>query len=369
MTTTTTGSSLEHRIGQDGIVKLRIRHGEIRLRGIDGEHVRVRDRGGHDLAALFSIELGDGSVALSTGGDGDGVERHGHGSSIDIEVDVPRRVTLVVETSSAEIVADGLLGDQRYRTTSGEITLRGVSGVIAIEAVSGDVDIAATDATDVSVRTVSGDVEIRAAMLHSLQATTTSGDLKVAGDLAGPGPFAIETVSGDALLAPAGDVRIEMTSVSGDLSSDLGTRTDRGRGRRTVVVGTGGPSLTYRSMSGDLHVVRPMPVPPLVDARPVPPEPSAPPAPAAPGDAPTDGGSVKPVGAATRPGIQNGAIAAAYEGARLRILRSLERSEIDVAEAGRRFEALDAGDPVDTADAVDPTSQTTRVPIVDSSDA
>ena len=40
----------------------------------------------------------------------------------------------------------------------------------------------------------------------------------------------------------------------------------------------------------------------------------------------------------------NGAIAAAYDAARLRILRSLERGEIDVAEAGRRLETLDAGD-------------------------
>ena len=40
----------------------------------------------------------------------------------------------------------------------------------------------------------------------------------------------------------------------------------------------------------------------------------------------------------------NGAIAAAYDDARLRILRSLERGEIDVAEAGRRLEQLDAGD-------------------------
>ena len=36
------------------------------------------------------------------------------------------------------------------------------------------------------------------------------------------------------------------------------------------------------------------------------------------------------------------AIAAAYDEARLRILRSVERGEIDVAEAGRRLEALDA---------------------------
>ena len=65
---------------------------------------------------------------------------------------------------------------------------------------------------------------------------------------------------------------------------------------------------------------------------------------------------------------QNGAIAAAYDAARLRILLSLERGEIDVAEAGRRFEALDAGDPGDPHP-VDPSSDTTRVPTVEPSDA
>ena len=38
------------------------------------------------------------------------------------------------------------------------------------------------------------------------------------------------------------------------------------------------------------------------------------------------------------------AIAAAYEDARLTILKQLERGEIDVTEAGRRLEALDAAD-------------------------
>ena len=69
--------------------------------------------------------------------------------------------------------------------------------------------------------------------------------------------------------------------------------------------------------------------------------------------------------------VPNGAIAAAYDDARLRILRSLERGEIDVAEAGQRLEALDGVDPLEqretvetdpdeTADAVDPGTETAR---------
>jgi hypothetical protein len=58
----------------------------------------------------------------------------------------------------------------------------------------------------------------------------------------------------------------------------------------------------------------------------------------------------------------NSGIAAAYDEARLRILRSLERGEIDVAEAGRRLEALDGdgeGDP-EASRRIDPTAETVR---------
>ena len=162
------------------------------------------------------------------------------------------------------------------------MTLRGVSGRVAVDVVSGDVDISAIGEAAVTIKTVSGDVELRANTLTALDATTTSGDLRIAGRLAGPGPFAIVTVSGDTLLAPAGDVRIEMATLSGDIRSKIGGRTEGGRGRRSLVVGAGGPLVSLRSMSGDLLVVPPTPV----RSRPSRPSPGAaspPEAPVAPG--------------------------------------------------------------------------------------
>jgi hypothetical protein len=304
---------------------------------------------------MFEVELGDGSVSLRAD------KRGGHwsrgGGTPDLEIDLPRGATVVIEGGSADIEADGLVGDQRYRTASGDMSLRAVSGRIAIDAVSGDVDISATGEAAVTIKTVSGDVELRAATLTTLDATTTSGDLRVAGRLAGPGPFAIVTVSGDTLLAPAGDIRVEMATLSGDLRSKAGGQTEGGRGRRSLTLGSGAPLLTLRSLSGDLLVVPPTPVrvpdpgppAPVVSEDPRPetrPEPST----SAPVDAP------------------NPAIAAAYDDARLRILRSLERGEIDVAEAGQRLEALDGVDPLADSetpvtggiDDVDPGTETAR---------
>ena len=324
---TMTGSSLEHPIGLEGLLAIRLRDGEARLHGVDGEVVRIRDVNGRDLGDMFAIEPATGSLSLEAGR---GLEilvgprsmRRGHGRRApELEIEVPRRATLVLEAASGDVEANGLLGDQRYRTASGDVVLRAVSGRLSIEVVSGDIDLTAIGDADVTARSVSGDIELRAACLSGLQLTSTSGDLKVAGQLVGPGPFAIETVSGDGLLAPAGDVRIEMTSVTGDITSDLDGQHLTERGRRAFTIGSNGPVVTFRSMSGDLHVTRPSLVGhPDIDTAPA----AAPP----------------PLERAP----SNGAIAAAYDDARLRILRSLERGEIDVAEAGRRLETLDAGD-------------------------
>jgi hypothetical protein len=350
MTTTSVGSSISHAIGPDGLFSVRLEDGEIRLRGVAGDTIRVRDMRDGDLDAMFAVELGEGSASFTLAKGG--LLRRG--SNPDMLIEVPSGATVVVEARSADIEADGLIGDQRYRTVSGDTRLRSVSGRIAVEAVSGDIDVVASGEARMAVRTVSGDVAIRAATITALEAATTSGDLRVAGRLAGPGPFAIVTVSGDALLAPAGDVRIEMATLSGDLRSQLAGRSEGGHGRRSLEVGSGGPLVTVRSMSGDLLVVPPTTVGARDEAPGVvPPVPPSAPTPAAEPAATT-----------------NSAIAAAYDDARLRILRSLECGEIDVAEAGRRLEALDGdGEPAQEPAAaqhdgdgnpVDPSSETTR---------
>jgi hypothetical protein len=349
--TAVTGFTLEQPIGLEGRLSIRIRSGEVRLRAVDGDVVRVREVNGQQLDDMFEITAAEGSLSLHTrrgldvGWLGFGprdllawMEPNARGGSLyapELVVEAPHRATVVIEAASGEIVAEGLLGEQRYRTASGDVSLRGVSGRLTIEAVSGDVDVVATGIAELTVRTVSGDIEVRAATLARVQAASTSGDLRLAGRFFGSGPFSIDTVSGDGLLAPAGDVQIQMTSVTGDLNSEFEGPTVT-RGRRSLSIGRTGPVVTFRSMSGDLHVVRPV----ATTGRETPPAPPA--APSAPALAGPDATPVKEPRAAG-----NHAIAAAYDEARLRILRSLERGEIDVAEAGRRLEQLDRGEPAD----------------------
>ena len=164
---------------------------------------------------------------------------------------------------------------------------------------------------------MSGDLALRAATIATLRATTTSGDIRLAGRLDGQGPFTIESVSGDALLALAGDVRVDLQTVAGDLRSEIPGRSESRPGKRSMTIGSGGSTLSVRTMSGDVRIVRASPV--TRDER----------AAAMAHDAVAD-------------------LTDAAADARLTILRALERGEIDVAEATRRLEAIDPiGEPGD----------------------
>ena len=323
--TAASGTVLEHDIGPTGLLAVRVHSSDLHLRAVDGSTVRVSDPTG-SLERSVTVERAPGSLSLSAGRgislggpvevdveagvseaireaaraveharravygrSGKGPVHAGPGAP-DLEIDVPRGATVVIETASGDVVVDGLTGDQRYRTASGEILLREVSGQLAVDAVSGDVSIAAIGDSVIGARTVSGDLDVQAGTVRSLRISTTSGDMRIEGRLAGDGPFAIESVSGDTILAPVGGVTVAVKSVTGDIRSDVVSTTEGNRGSRTVTVGDGGPRLTLRSISGDLRLVRPsgpVVVSPLAPEVPAPPLPPRPPAAPEPPETPT----------------------------------------------------------------------------------
>jgi len=324
---TATATQLEHSIGVDGLFVLRMRDGVARIRGVDGATARVTST--TDLEDEFQVERGAGSLSLQAGRAFElRIGRHRRAPEIDVEL--PRHATLAVDAASADLSSASLTGEQRYHTVSGDIVLSSVEGVVAIGAVSGDVSLVASGALRLEARSVSGDVEVRAGQIGRLIVGTTSGDIRVAGELGRDTTHRIETVSGDVLLALAGGVRLVASSVAGEARSSVPHRSEGSRGRRVLIVGDGAATIETRTMSGDVR---------LVEAHE---QTGAPPAPpAGPAATPSPPGATSPAPHPTPKA--NAAIAAAYDEQRLRILRALERGEIDVAEAGRRLEALDAG--------------------------
>jgi hypothetical protein len=332
MTTDTDLRTIDHPIGRDGLFVLRVESGDAHLRGVDGDRVTVRSTDGDALDG-FEVERGEGSLAVRARDDDDRGRRSA--ASTDLAVDVPRGATVVVEAGSADIVADGLSGDSRLMTTSGDLTIRDIRGTLTAEAVSGDVEIDAPEALAVAVRTVSGDLDLRAGVLQGLKAATTSGDATIVGRFAGDGPFRLETVSGDASLEPIGDLRIEFTTLTGDIHG-RGISHRSARDRAPIVVGSGGgPTLAFRSTSGDLSVS---------------PRPDAESRPALRAVAvPTAALPSGPSGSRD----EDDRDADDRDDANLEILRSLERGDIDVDEAKRQLAGLDQAD-ADSADSSEP---------------
>ncbi len=305
----TTDRGLHHVIGRDGRFVLSSPDGDVRVRGIDGDTVHVRSTHDLDLGHLV-VERDDRRLVLDAGrGSGRG---GGHPRSGDLVIDVPAGAEVVIEGDSVDVEVERLTGVQRFRTGSGDLRLHDVRGAISAEVMSGDLDLVADGPIQLDVRIVSGDLAVQAGSITALRATTTSGDVRVDGRFDGDGPYAIETVSGDVAIAPAGPVRVDLRTVTGDISSDVPAKTGDGQGRRSVVVGSGGPTVDVRSTSGDVRIVAARAHPSAMLA--TPPTPT------------TD-----PV-----------AVAPAIDDDRdLDVLRALERGEIEIDEARRRLEALD----------------------------
>ena len=323
MNTTIDGTAqLEHHIGPTGRFSLKVPSGSVTIRGIDGDVARIRDLTGRALADRFSIDAGTGHLSL------EGKTRFGLGIQIslrssdeELEIEVPRSANVAIDTASADVEATGLAGPKRFKTASGEMTLVDVAGELEVEAVSGDVTITANDRIDARVRTISGDLGLRAPSLARLEAGTTSGDFLLDAELSGTGPFSVRSISGDMTIVSRGAFSIEAQTITGDLVTALEHRMSSAPGRKTLVIGRDGPTLQFKSVSGDLLIVEPR------DAA----AQAATPQGATPQAATPSGSDVAPASEPTD-------IAAA----RLEVLRALERGDLSVDAATERLAALEA---------------------------
>ena len=320
---TATGTTLEQRIGQRGRFELRQASGDIVIRGVEGDTVRVTSLDDKSLADVFDIEVGDDRVELrQRGGFDAGMRLFSRGSSTDLKVEVPHGATVSVDTGSADIDASDLSGAKSFRTASGEVTLNRLAGALDVETVSGEIEIDGSAPLDLVLKSVSGDISVRVPSVRRLDLGTTSGDIRLDAELAGSGPFAMRSISGDATIVGRAGFRVEAESITGDLSSDQPSKRESHPGRKVLIVGRPGPTLTFRSVSGDLHVAQPRDAAPRAIATP----------------ALEETMDDAPAAKDQTPDAVEGADA---EDRRLEILRALERGDITVAEATDQLARMD----------------------------
>ena len=310
--------TIEHQVGARGRFTLRVASSEVSIRGVEGDTVRVGVDDRQAFAKAFSVDQGDGYLEIRQN-EKLGFGIFGRGESVDFEIEVPHGATVNIDSQSGEIEANDLSGPKAFRSASGEVALHRLAGPTSVETVSGDVELEGATPMDLKVKTVSGDIEVRLPQLKRLDMGTTSGDMHLDAELKGDGPFAIRTISGDVLVVGRGGFRVEAQTITGDLSSDLPSKVESGPGRRLMTIGRPGPTLSFRSVSGDFHVAEPRQAAPKLQEA------------AMTSDETTVDG----------PGAGSGATAGDPEERRLEILRQLERGEISVAEAGDRLGELD----------------------------
>jgi DUF4097 and DUF4098 domain-containing protein YvlB len=250
-----------------------------------------------------------------------GMRLFSRGSSTDLRVEVPHGATVSVDTGSADIEVSDLSGAKSFRTASGEVSLNRLAGSLDVETVSGEIEIDGAAPLDMALKSVSGDISARVPSVRRLDLGTTSGDIRLDAELAGNGPFAIRSISGDATIVGRTGFRVEAESITGDLSSDLPSKRESLPGRKVLVVGRPGPTLTFRSVSGDLHVAEPRDAAPRIATRTTE---------DVMDDAPRTGDAKGEAPEAADP-----------DDKRLEILRALERGDITVADATEKLTTLD----------------------------
>ena len=166
--------------------------------------------------------------------------------------------TVDLEAGSGDMQLTRLTGDMRFQTGSGNVRGRELNGPARIKAGSGDIEIEEIGKGDVDVRTGSGNITVRGAN-GGLRAEAGSGDIRADGSPTSM--WSIRTGSGNVdMRVPSG------SSFDVDISSNSGTVTvnhpvtttvqGRVQERKSVVgrVGSGGPTISVHTGSGDIHL-------------------------------------------------------------------------------------------------------------------
>jgi len=316
-------TTLEHRIGPRGSFSLRQSSGDIVVRGVEGDTVRVKSLDAKSLSDVFDVEVGDDRVEIrQRGGLDAGMRLFSRGAGADLRIEVPHGATVSIDTGSADIDGSDLSGSKSFRTASGDVTLDRLAGRVDVETVSGEIEIDGSAPLEVALKSVSGDIAVRVPSIRGLDLGTTSGDIRLDAALAGNGPFAIRSISGDATIVGRTGFRVEAETITGDLSSDQPSKRESHPGRKVLIVGRPGPTLTFRSVSGDLHVAEPRDAAPRAIQAPAAEETMD----ETPARNEVQADSAEPRAADAR---------------RLEVLRALERGDITVAEATDQLTQLD----------------------------
>ena len=263
-----------------GVVQISSTNGTVDVSAWDRAAVSVKAELAADVDRVEVTNSGDHTVVRV-------IQRHsgmsfsnsGH-EETHLRVQVPKDSEVDVSTVSANANSTGVLGAQRLKSVSGDITAdigpadieaksvsgslklrgKGQAAKLHISTVSGDLELKHA-AGDLEATTVSGEVTAELDPAHSVRLRSTSGDIHFEGRLTRGADFDGQTVSGD-LKVRAGfedGLTFEAASVTGDISDCFNAEAERaseyGPGHKlNGTRGGGSAHVRLKTMSGEIDL-------------------------------------------------------------------------------------------------------------------
>jgi hypothetical protein len=212
----------------------------------EGNSIRVDDVDTHDISVDYEITVPAETRIRSHSGSGDQTVEGTQGN-VDLQ------------TGSGDVKLSRLTGEIRLQTGSGNVRAREISGPVRGGVGSGDIELEESGTGDVDLHTGSGNITARG-IQGALHTETGSGD--ITGEGLQTGTWDIRTGSGNVHVRLPADAAFDANLSTSSGTLDVGpaiTMTVQGRVQETrkQIVGKvrgGGPLLTVRTGSGDIHI-------------------------------------------------------------------------------------------------------------------
>jgi DUF4097 and DUF4098 domain-containing protein YvlB len=226
-------------VSPEALVELEMISGTVRITGTDRSEVEVTG------------DLGDERLKLEVSGGKDHLTieirypdhmKNSDGDP-DLEIRVPRRCRLEVDTVSAPVTLSELASRVDIESVSGNLTLKG-------------------SPREAKLSTVSGEISIEdGASLEEAEVNTVSGTIRAGLKFRSGGSFSFESVSGSIdLRLPSGvNADFEISTFSGSIVSDFGEKPARTSSilpsqELNFSTGSGGARVSAHSFSGSVKV-------------------------------------------------------------------------------------------------------------------
>jgi len=260
----------------EGTVEVSVIRGKVKLQGWDQSMVKVEGTL-DDHAEELIFERDGNQITLKVK-----IPRNmSDGKGSDLTIHVPLASELEVSGISTDFRVSGTKGAVELNTISGDLVLKGVDGPIDANSISGDVSIkkaagqveANTVSGDIKLEgsgkayeltTVSGDVRLAGSLLSYLEGATVSGDIQIRTSLEPTAKIELDSVSGDISLVLSDDIHARFdleTGPGGDIRNELSEQKPvrakyTGAEALSLKLGSGGGRVKMETFSGTLSLSR-----------------------------------------------------------------------------------------------------------------